>query len=88
LIIEDGGYLVPEIHRFDSIPPFVIGAVEQTARGVWNDETVDLKIPVLTVAFSEFKKELEAPEVGNAVVLITYRTSFLGEVFLGERKLE
>jgi len=85
LIIEDGGYIVPKIHQlFDEIPSFVIGAVEQTARGVWNDESVDLNIPVLTVAFSEFKKELEAPEVGKAVVfnvgqLLSKRTFLRGK---------
>lgn len=85
LIIEDGGYVVPKIHQlYDEIPPFLIGAVEQTARGIWNDESVDLKIPVLTVAFSEFKKELEAPEVGKAIVfnveqLLSKRTFLRGK---------
>lgn len=84
LIIEDGGYIVPQIHQLNEIPSFVIGAVEQTARGVWNDMSVDLKIPVLTVAFSEFKRELEAPEIGKAVVfnierLLSERTFVRGK---------
>lgn len=84
LIIEDGGYVVPKIHKSNGAPPFVVGAVEQTARGVWNDRSVELNIPVLTVAFSEFKKELEAPEVGKAVVfnveqLLSKRTFLRGK---------
>lgn len=85
LIIEDGGYIVPIIHQL-GIPPFIIGAVEQTARGVWNDESVNVKIPVLTVVFSEFKKELEAPEVGKAVVFNIERL-LSGRTFLRGRKV-
>ncbi|MGD2247730.1 MAG: NAD(P)-dependent oxidoreductase [Candidatus Methanofastidiosia archaeon] len=86
LIIEDGGYIIPMIHQFDELLHNVIGAVEQTARGVWNDKNVDLKVPVLTVAFSEFKKELEAPEVGKAVV-INIRQLLSERTFLRGKKV-
>ena len=39
LIIEDGGFFVPAIHReFTQLIPHVIGAVEQTTRGIFNAE--------------------------------------------------
>ncbi|PKP54501.1 MAG: hypothetical protein CVT90_00965 [Candidatus Altiarchaeales archaeon HGW-Altiarchaeales-3] len=69
LIIEDGGYAVPIIHlELNEALKYCIGAVEQTTNGVWRDEEVILNFPVLTIAFSELKKELESPEIGNAVV--------------------
>jgi S-adenosylhomocysteine hydrolase len=76
LIIEDGGFFVPAIHReFTQLIPHVIGAVEQTTRGIFNDEDWEnekknnkLKFPVLSVANSELKGEFEPQYIAEAVV--------------------
>ena len=76
LIIEDGGFFVPAIHReFTQLIPHVIGAVEQTTRGIFNAEDWEnekdeneLKFPVLSVANSELKGEFEPQYIAEAVV--------------------
>lgn len=70
IIIEDGGFIVPEIHqKYTNLIPCVIGAVEQTTRGIWNDEKIkDLRFPVISVAKSELKGSFEPPYIGKAVV--------------------
>lgn len=78
LVIEDGGYAGPFIHR--SRPealPLVAGIVEQTQNGIWQydaDEDagkagVDPAVPVVSVATSELKKTLESPLIGDAIYL-------------------
>jgi adenosylhomocysteinase len=74
LIIEDGGYAVPMLHsKFGEYSQYVVGAVEQTANGIWVDKELEekgkLKIPVMNVAESEYKKEVESKLVGQAIVL-------------------
>lgn len=70
VVIEDGGYIVPLLHsKFPRLLENTIGAVEQTTRGIWNDEQKDnLKIPVLNVAESKIKNEIEPPHVADAVI--------------------
>jgi len=70
VVIEDGGYIVPLLHaKFPKLLENTIGAVEQTTRGIRNDEQVgDLKIPVLNVAESKIKNEIEPPHVADAVI--------------------
>ena len=70
IVIEDGGYIVPLLHkRFPKLLENTIGAVEQTTRGIRNDEQIgNLKIPVLNVAGSKIKNEIEPPHVADAVI--------------------
>jgi S-adenosylhomocysteine hydrolase len=70
LIIEDGGFIVPEIHRkFTNLIPHVIGAVEQTTRGIRNDEAIGgIQFPVISVATSKLKGTFEPQYIGRAVV--------------------
>lgn len=74
LIVEDGGYAVPILHNelLDK-KDFFLGAVEQTANGIWRDREIksnskiDFCIPVINVAESEIKKRLESPLIASAV---------------------
>ncbi len=70
IVIEDGGYIVPYLHEnIDSYQDLCLGAVEQTTKGIRNDEALtDLKIPVVNVAKSKFKDDHEAPLVGKSIV--------------------
>jgi S-adenosylhomocysteine hydrolase len=83
VIIEDGGYAVPIIHKkFTNDISHFIGAVEQTANGIWRDRDLIKKVkgknstkknpkllfPVINVAESEIKARLESPLIGKAVV--------------------
>jgi len=70
LVIEDGGYIVPSLHRtFTNILEKTIGAVEQTTKGIRRDrEVANLAIPVLNVAEAEIKKCVEPPYVADAAV--------------------
>jgi len=76
LVIEDGGYIVPALHRlFPSLLPFTCGAVEQTTRGICNLEEWVREEPshrpaitVLSVAGSRLKADFEPPYIAEAVV--------------------
>jgi S-adenosylhomocysteine hydrolase len=75
LIVEDGGFFVPMIHReFPDFISFTIGAVEQTTRGLrnaqaWEKESGNkLKIPLLSIANSKLKSEFEPDYIAKAVV--------------------
>lgn len=76
LIIEDGGFFVPTIHRqYPQLIANTIGTVEQTTRGIMNAEdwvnenkNNDLKFPVLSIATSKLKGEYEPPYIGRAVI--------------------
>ena len=70
VVIEDGGYVVPLLHaKFPKLLENTIGAVEQTTRGIRNDKRIsDLQIPVLNVAESKIKNEIEPPHVSDAVI--------------------
>ncbi len=74
LVIEDGGYVVPLIHKkYQNVLDNTIGAVEQTMRGIWNDREVkndgtDLKIPIASVAEAKLKGFFEPPHVAEAVI--------------------
>ena len=72
LIIEDGGYFAPIIHRkcFAGIAKKCIGIVEQTTKGIAEDKKKITKplCPILSVAECEFKAEYEAPEIGRITV--------------------
>lgn len=77
LVIEDGGYIGPYLHRNrPDLLPRVIGIVEQTANGIYQyeaNEAAGLEeimpaVPVMSVAESALKKDLESPLIGDAVV--------------------
>ena len=76
LIIEDGGFFVPLTHReFPQLISYIIGAVEQTTRGIrnaedWEEEEKEnkLQFPVISVATSELKRKFEPPYIAEAVV--------------------
>lgn len=80
LIVEDGGYLTPDLHRNSSpLLKRTIGAVEQTTKGLRNveqlgpaggspdlDET--LRFPLLSIPDSRIKTSIEPPLIGAEVV--------------------
>lgn len=77
LVIEDGGYIGPYLHRHrPDLLGQVLGVVEQTANGIYQyeaNESAGLKeivpsVPVMSVAESQLKKDLESPLIGDAVV--------------------
>jgi S-adenosylhomocysteine hydrolase len=70
LVIEDGGFIVPEVHKkFTNLIPHVIGAVEQTTRGIRNDAAIgEIQFPVISVATSKLKGTFEPQYIGRAVV--------------------
>jgi adenosylhomocysteinase len=75
LLVEDGGFIVPAIlKKHKSLASRVIGAVEQTTRGIWNIQEIlkesgdTLSYPVLSIPMSLLKREFEPQYVGRAVV--------------------
>ncbi|MBI4679866.1 MAG: hypothetical protein HY753_01300 [Nitrospirae bacterium] len=74
LIIEDGGYAVPIIHKeFHDKADLFVGAVEQTANGIKRDKKINTEdkieyiVPIINVADSKIKAALESPLIGRAV---------------------
>jgi len=73
LVIEDGGYIVPLLHsKYDNLLPLCIGAVEQTANGIWKDRELErnkkLRIPIINIAECDSKKTIESRLVADAIV--------------------
>jgi S-adenosylhomocysteine hydrolase len=70
VIVEDGGYIVPEIHKnFKELLQATLGAVEQTTRGIRNDQKVnDILFPVISIPGSKIKDTFEPSHVARAVV--------------------
>ncbi|MCK4478778.1 hypothetical protein KAU88_09695 [Candidatus Bathyarchaeota archaeon] len=75
LIIEDGGYAVPLLHEDDEFSEYsniCVGAVEQTANGIWADQLIaensGLLFPIMNVAESRIKRERESPLVATAII--------------------
>jgi S-adenosylhomocysteine hydrolase len=81
LIVEDGGYLTPLLHKRNSpLLAYTIGAVEQTTKGLRNtedwgkDKTSDknlrglLQFPLISIPDSNIKTRIEPPLIGNEVV--------------------
>jgi len=70
IIIEDGGIIVPRVHRaFGDLVTATLGAVEQTTKGIRNDEQVkELSFPVISIPGSKLKDTFEPPHVARAVV--------------------
>lgn len=73
LTVEDGGYIVPLIHKeYSEELGLFRGTVEKTANGIWQDRELEqkgiLKIPVMNVGEFPLKQLVESPLVGEAVV--------------------
>jgi adenosylhomocysteinase len=70
IVIEDGGYIVPKLHGdFKELLKLTIGAIEQTTKGIREDERVEnLNFPVISVAQAELKNRYEPPHVARAVI--------------------
>jgi len=70
VVIEDGGYIVPLLHkRFLNLCRRTIGAVEQTTKGIRNDERIlNIMIPVLSVAEADIKSRIEPSHIADAVI--------------------
>jgi S-adenosylhomocysteine hydrolase len=75
LVIEDGGYFAPLLHKpkFSHLLRLCLGIVEQTQKGANTDREVigekKIKVPILDVAESEFKNVYESPEIGRVAIL-------------------
>ena len=70
IIIEDGGVIVPKVQRdFQKLAAAPLGAVEQTTRGIRNDQQVEkLSFPVISIPGSDLKDTFEPPHVARAVI--------------------
>jgi S-adenosylhomocysteine hydrolase len=72
-VIEDGGYVTPLLHtdEFATLRGKCMGVVEQTTKGLRAIRTLverpGLNLPVVAVAASRLKLQLEAAEVGDAL---------------------
>ena len=67
-ILDLGGYLVGAFHKAIAEDKFCIGAVEDTKSGLWADQKIlELKIPIISVASSRLKDEVEGLQVGSSV---------------------
>ena len=72
VIIEDGGYFTPLLDQeeFKKYKKLCIGAVEQTTRGIRNDRKIPkskISFPIINVAKSTLKSEIESPEVAQTL---------------------
>lgn len=90
LIVEDGGYVIPTIHSdYPELIPSVIGAVEQTANGIWAYKAIlkkKRKIKTMNVAECDLKKRRESPHIGDAVFRNT--SNLLDQVKMSVRNKE
>jgi len=81
LVVEDGGYAVPQLHDDPTLADVArrcVGAVEHTTRGRLNDEFLEvdgipntprpLAFPVVTIAGSRLKSLHEPAFVGQAII--------------------
>jgi adenosylhomocysteinase len=70
IILEDGGYISPLVHsKFKNLLRGTIGAVEQTTKGIRDDEKIqNISIPILNVAQADIKIRIEPPYIADAVV--------------------
>lgn len=71
IVVEDGGHIVPKLHfnEFKNLAKTTLGAVEQTTRGIREDEQINsLLFPVVSIPGSDIKNTFEPPHVARAVV--------------------
>lgn len=74
-VLEDGGYIGPFLHDMgDTCWNQIVGAVEQTERGVRMYEQIgEIRIPVAPVARCGLKNRQEPPHVGRTILANTQR---------------
>lgn len=63
LTIEDGAEIVQRIHANPRLLPFWIGGAEQTTRGLWCLNELDVQQPVVALPTSNIKADFEGPHV-------------------------
>lgn len=70
IVIEDGGQIVPLLHaNYNTLASTTLGAVEQTTRGIRNDQQIrKLSFPVISIPGSKLKETFEPPHIARAVV--------------------
>lgn len=71
IVIEDGGHIVPKLHEKDlqNLAKVTLGAVEQTTRGVRNNEKIgEFLFPIISIPGSRLKNTFEPPHVARAVI--------------------
>ncbi len=71
IVIEDGGHIVPRLHteEFTGLRDVTLGAVEQTTRGIRNDQQIkELLFSAISIPSSKLKDFFEPPHVARAVV--------------------
>jgi|GEM_PF-3295581 len=88
IIVEDGGYIVPLIHdKFSESIDLFVGAVEQTTNGINLDKKIiensqrEILIPIISVAESKIKSDIEGPLIGRAVtknIELIYEKTYRG----------
>jgi S-adenosylhomocysteine hydrolase len=69
VVLDDGGYVLPVIHRrAPHLLQFILGVVEQTASGIvaLRPFEPDLRVPLFNVAESDLKQTVEARGVAAA----------------------
>lgn len=90
ILVEDGGYLTPVIHKLylDDIKLFR-GVVEQTTKGIervrgrLTEMNIHMQIPYRDVAESKIKREFESPAVADAAIQ-NIRQMLLNRKFTGQ----
>lgn len=91
LLIDDGGHAIEALHekQFDDIRPWFT-CVEQTRSGIRQIERINLQVPVINVAESNVKLELESPMIADSVkneVLFELRSLVALGIPVGRRVL-
>jgi S-adenosylhomocysteine hydrolase len=87
LVVDDGGYVLPRLHRsFEPYLSFFRGVVEQTTSGIWALRPFmdDVRVPIFSVAESQLKATVEAQGVAQAA-LTNLRRLMPHEKFDGRR---
>lgn len=91
LIIEDGGYLVPVMHKqLPDAAEFCLGGVEQTTNGVARNQAIHdkigLTIPIASIPSCQLKILVEPPFIGEAVLRNIQQAMFeLGSMVRGQK---
>lgn len=70
VIIEDGGIIVPKLHTdFEKLAAATTGAVEQTTKGIRNDQQISRCLfPIISIPGSKLKDTFEPPHIARTVV--------------------
>jgi len=68
IVLDDGGYLISCINARDDLKFDTITAVEQTTSGYEKVSRIGLKFPVINVARSKAKLEIESPIIADIII--------------------